>query len=58
MDFSNIDFLFKPCSIAIIGASRDQTKVGHKIWENILNGGYKGKVFLVNKIPFVVGGPN
>jgi acetyltransferase len=31
-----------------VGASRDETKVGHKIIDNILVGGYPGKVFPIN----------
>ncbi|MBN1298308.1 MAG: acetate--CoA ligase family protein [Actinobacteria bacterium] len=45
MEFT--DF-FCPKSVAVIGASRDKTKVGHTIVDNILNSGYKGKVLLVN----------
>jgi len=39
---------FCPKSVAVIGASRDETKVGHTIVDNILNCGYPGKIFLVN----------
>lgn len=40
--------LFKPRSIAVIGASADHLKLGHTVLQNILKGGYKGKVFVVN----------
>jgi len=43
-----LDAFFNPKSIAIVGASRDETKVGHKIIDNILVGGYPGKVFPIN----------
>jgi acetyltransferase len=44
----NLDSLFNPKSIVIIGASSEKGKVGNVIAENILNLGYQGKVFLVN----------
>ena len=43
-----MDYFFKPKNVAIIGASRDQTKVGHVIFRNFIEGGFKGKVFPVN----------
>lgn len=41
--------LFSPKSIAIIGASNKDGKVGTVITQNIRELGYKGKVFLVNQ---------
>ncbi|MFA6383251.1 MAG: acetate--CoA ligase family protein [Parcubacteria group bacterium] len=40
--------LFNPSSIAIVGASEEEGKVGNVIAKNILNLGYRGEVFLVN----------
>lgn len=40
--------LFNPKSIAIVGATDEDGKVGTAICNNILNLGYEGKVFLVN----------
>ncbi|MFA6047824.1 MAG: acetate--CoA ligase family protein [Parcubacteria group bacterium] len=40
--------LFNPTSIAIVGASEEEGKVGNVIAKNILTLGYSGKVFLVN----------
>lgn len=40
--------LLKPESIAVIGASRDQSKWGYKVYHNIVSGGYKGQVYPVN----------
>ena len=40
--------LFYPESIAIIGASRNQSKIGSIILHNILKTNYKGELFLVN----------
>lgn len=39
---------FCPDSVAVIGASREEEKVGHIILDNIINSGYKGKLFPVN----------
>ena len=40
--------LFYPESIAIIGASRNQSKIGSIILHNIIKTNYKGELFLVN----------
>jgi len=48
---SNIDELrpiFKPKSIAVIGASRSHLKIGHEALLNTLVGGFKGKIYPVN----------
>lgn len=39
---------FEPESIAVIGASRDKTKLGRMVLDNIINGGYQGKVYPIN----------
>ncbi len=39
---------FQPESIAIIGASREKGKVGYEILSNIIQSGYKGRVFPIN----------
>ena len=44
----NIKYLFEPRTIAVIGAARDPNKIGYKILNNILSGGYRGRVFPVN----------
>lgn len=44
----DLEKLFNPKSIAIVGATDEKGKVGTAICNNILNLGYKGKVFLVN----------
>ncbi len=46
---SYLDYLFNPKSIAIIGATDKKEKVGYAIFKNIVEGGYKGKIFPVNK---------
>lgn len=44
-----MDSFFRPRSVAVIGASRNPNKVGHVILKNILDGGFEGKVFPINK---------
>ena len=44
----DIRYLFEPRGIVIIGASRDQSKIGHKFVQNIAASGYRGKVYPVN----------
>lgn len=39
---------FCPSSVVIIGAAREEGKVGHTIVDNVIESGYKGKLFLVN----------
>lgn len=39
---------FCPGSVAVIGAAREEKKVGRIIFDNIINSGYKGKLFPVN----------
>ncbi len=50
MDTSGYDikYLFEPRSIAVIGASQDKKKIGYAVFNNIISGGYKGKVFPVS----------
>jgi acetyltransferase len=40
--------LFEPRAIAIIGASSNPRKIGHRIVENIVSGGYAGRIYPVN----------
>lgn len=39
---------FCPKTVAVVGAAREETKVGHTILDNIINSGYPGKLFLIN----------
>ncbi len=43
-----LDPIFKPKSIAIVGASRDPKAIGHQCVKNLLDSGYKGKIYPVN----------
>ncbi|NMB56814.1 CoA-binding protein [Candidatus Beckwithbacteria bacterium] len=48
MEITNLDQLFNPQSIAVIGASTKEKTVGNDIAKNLATGGFTGKVFLVN----------
>ncbi|MHA1650256.1 MAG: acetate--CoA ligase family protein [Candidatus Helarchaeota archaeon] len=43
-----MEFFFNPKSVAVIGASRNEKRPGHNVLKNILELGYKGKVFPIN----------
>ncbi len=45
---NNLDAIFSPESVAVIGASSSPGKVGHDIFQNILTGGYRGTLYPVN----------
>jgi acetyltransferase len=44
----NLDAIFSPVSVAVVGASTSPGKVGHDIFENILRGGFTGTLYPVN----------
>jgi acetyltransferase len=43
-----LDKLFEPRSVALIGASERADKVGGRVLENLLSGGFTGELFTVN----------
>ena len=45
---NDISFFFNPKSIAVVGASMTEGKVGNTVLNNIINSGYKGKIFPIN----------
>ena len=46
---NNFEKLFNPESIAVIGATDKKEKVGYAVFKNIIEGGFKGRVYPVNK---------
>ncbi len=44
----SLENFFSPESVAIVGASQKIGKVGHDLLTNMIEGGYKGKIFPVN----------
>ena len=45
----NLKKIFNPKSVAIVGASSEPGKIGYQILNNIIQNGYKGKVYPINK---------
>ncbi|MEE9376777.1 MAG: acetate--CoA ligase family protein [Candidatus Lokiarchaeia archaeon] len=45
---TDISFFFNPESIAVIGASEKEGKVGNTVLNNIINSGYNGKIYPIN----------
>ena len=43
-----LDAIFRPRSIAVIGASRSPNTIGHQILANLINYGYTGAVYPIN----------
>src|SRR5574337_690936 len=43
-----LDHFFSPKTVAVVGASREEGKVGHDLLKNLITYGYKGKVYPVN----------
>lgn len=44
----DVKYLFEPGGVAVVGASPNPGKIGFKLVENLLVGGYTGKVYPVN----------
>ena len=44
----SIEALFKPRSVAVIGASSKPGKIGYAIMKNLVDYGYEGKIYAVN----------
>ena len=42
------DALLEPRSVAIIGASSNVEKIGHKILNNLIEGGFEGRIYPIN----------
>ena len=48
MPIRNLDKIFRPASVAVIGASDQPGKVGHTVLENLLRYGFQGPVHPIN----------
>jgi len=44
----SLKYFFNPQSVAVIGASQDTAKIGRQVLDNIIKGGFKGKIFPIN----------
>ncbi|MEX0730423.1 MAG: bifunctional acetate--CoA ligase family protein/GNAT family N-acetyltransferase [Aquisalimonadaceae bacterium] len=51
-----LDRFFRPDSVAVIGASDSPGSVGAQIMENLVEGGYRGRILPVNPRPQTIGG--
>jgi acetyl coenzyme A synthetase (ADP forming)-like protein len=40
--------IMKPDAVAVIGASSEEGKIGNSVMKNLINGGYKGKIYPIN----------
>ncbi|MUN54685.1 GNAT family N-acetyltransferase [Kocuria koreensis] len=52
----SVSSLIAPRSIAVIGASRDWSQVGHEILVNVVEGGFAGPVYGINPEAFELAG--
>ena len=48
MSVRNLEYLFRPQSIAVIGASNTEQRVGTVLMRNLLKGGFSGPIMPVN----------
>lgn len=48
MSIRNLEFLFKPRSVAVVGASNRPRRIGSVVMHNLLTGGFDGPVLPVN----------
>ncbi len=44
----SLKYFFNPKSVAVIGASSDKVKIGRQVLDNLIAGGFKGKIFPIN----------
>ena len=48
MSIRNLDSLFDPASVAVIGASLRPGRVGTTVWRNLRGGKFTGPLYAVN----------
>jgi acetyltransferase len=48
MSIHNLEKIFRPAAVAVIGASEKQGSIGWALMQNIIKGGYKGEIYPVN----------
>jgi acetyl coenzyme A synthetase (ADP forming)-like protein len=46
-----LEAFYCPASVAVIGASADETKLGHAVLKNLLECGYHGEIYAINPKP-------
>ena len=50
MDSAELEHLFNPKNVCIIGASKSNNKIGGQVLSNMIIGGFEGGIFPVNPI--------
>ena len=56
MSIRNLEFLFRPRSVAVIGASNRPASIGATVMRNVLAGGFEGPVWpVVTRNPIRIG---
>ncbi len=45
---TSMNRIMRPDSVAVIGASTEDGKIGNSVMKNLINGGYQGKIYPVN----------
>ena len=55
MSIRNLDRMFRPASVAVIGASNRERSVGRVLSRNLLSGGFEGPVLPVNPKAAAIG---
>ena len=48
MTVRNLEHVFTPRSVVVIGASAEPRSVGNRLTENVMAGGFVGEIYLVN----------
>ena len=56
MSIYNLDKVFRPRSVGVIGASDKKGSIGHALIQNIQRGGYEGELFPINAKNRVISG--
>ncbi|MFN3910366.1 MAG: acetate--CoA ligase family protein [Candidatus Anstonellaceae archaeon] len=46
----NLKYAFEPNSVAVIGASKNPSKIGHIILKNFVEGGFEGEIYPINLV--------
>ena len=44
----NLQYFLNPRSVAVVGASSNRAKIGRQILDNLIQGGYRGRIFPIN----------
>ena len=48
MNKAAVNKLLRPRSVAVVGASSQPGKIGYTVLENLIKGGYPGKIYPIN----------